>query len=331
VSLGQKFNEGHAAGMDLYGALGGEFFRFSPPAVATHSGNGGSATLQATLGDVPALNGRNVLLRFDGSAWTAANPETGAAIALTGTGTGVDPLRINGVNVVVASGAPAANDRFLLQPTAGAAGSVSVAITDPGRIAAATPVRASSDLANLGTGRIGGPRVTNAANPALLTPVAIQFVSGSQYTLGGAGPFAYTTGQSIAHNGWTVTLEGSPAAGDRFTVRAAGANSSDNGNATGLANVDDAPALNAGTLTLNGAIGGLTTSIGSAARQADYAAEAQQVIHDQALASRDVIAGVNLDEEAADLMRLQQAYQAAAQVIATADTLFQSLLGAVRR
>jgi flagellar hook-associated protein 1 FlgK len=71
--------------------------------------------------------------------------------------------------------------------------------------------------------------------------------------------------------------------------------------------------------------------VGSSARQADYAAEAQLVIHDQALAARDSISGVNLDEEAADLMRLQQAYQAASQIIATADSLFQSLLGAVRR
>ena len=78
-------------------------------------------------------------------------------------------------------------------------------------------------------------------------------------------------------------------------------------------------------------IGGLTTQVGSAARQADYSAQAQQVIHDQAQASRDAISGVNLDEEAADLMRLQQAYQAASQIIATADTLFQSLLAATRR
>ncbi len=110
-----------------------------------------------------------------------------------------------------------------------------------------------------------------------------------------------------------------------------GANSSDNGNAKLLSNLDDARVLNGGTLTLNGAIGGLTTQVGSAARQADYSAQAQQVIHDQAQAARDAVSGVNLDEEAADLMRLQQAYQAASQIIATADTLFQSLLAATRR
>jgi len=39
---------------------------------------------------------------------------------------------------------------------------------------------------------------------------------------------------------------------------------------------------------------------------------------------------VNLDEEAADLVRYQQAYQAAARVIAVANEVFQSLLDAAR-
>ena len=52
---------------------------------------------------------------------------------------------------------------------------------------------------------------------------------------------------------------------------------------------------------------------------------------DQILAERESVSGVNLDEEATNMLRYQQAYQAAAQVIATADTMFQALLGAVRR
>ena len=250
---------------------------------------------------------------------------------MTGTGTAADPLVVNGIEVVLASGTPAANDRFLLQPTAGAAGNLGVAITDPGRIAAATPVKATTDLANTGSGKLSGLKVTDAANAALLAPADIEFIDATQYTINGTGPFAYTPGQTIAYNGWSVVLDGAPAAGDTFSVGPTGANSSDNGNAKLLSNLDDARVLNGGTLTLNGAIGGLTTQVGSAARQADYSAQAQQVIHDQAQAARDAVSGVNLDEEAADLMRLQQAYQAASQIIATADTLFQSLLAATRR
>ena len=331
TSLAQTFNEGHRAGMDQYGQMGADFFTLPAPRLSSNANNTGNASLTTSVGSVAGLNAQNVLLRFDGSAWVATHPDTGASIPMTGTGTAADPLVVNGIEVVLASGTPAANDRFLLQPTAGAAGNLGVAITDPGRIAAATPVKATTDLANTGSGKLSGLKVTDAANAALLAPADIEFIDATQYTINGTGPFAYTPGQTIAYNGWSVVLDGAPAAGDTFSVGPTGANSSDNGNAKLLSNLDDARVLNGGTLTLNGAIGGLTTQVGSAARQADYSAQAQQVIHDQAQAARDAVSGVNLDEEAADLMRLQQAYQAASQIIATADTLFQSLLAATRR
>ncbi|TXH81856.1 MAG: flagellar hook-associated protein FlgK [Pseudoxanthomonas sp.] len=331
TSLAQTFNEGHRAGMDQYGQMGADFFTLPAPRLSSNANNTGNASLTTSVGSVGGLNAQNVLLRFDGSAWVATHPDTGASIPMTGTGTAADPLVVNGIEVVLASGTPAANDRFLLQPTAGAAGNLGVAITDPGRIAAATPVKATTDLANTGSGKLSGLKVTDAANAGLLAPADIEFIDATQYTINGTGPFAYTPDQTIAYNGWSVVLDGAPAAGDTFSVGPTGANSSDNGNAKLLSNLDDARVLNGGTLTLNGAIGGLTTQVGSAARQADYSAQAQQVIHDQAQAARDAVSGVNLDEEAADLMRLQQAYQAASQIIATADTLFQSLLAATRR
>ena len=331
TSLAQTFNEGHRAGMDQYGQMGADFFTLPAPRLSSNANNTGNASLTTSVGSVGGLNAQNVLLRFDGAAWVATHPDTGASIPMTGTGTAADPLVVNGIEVVLASGTPAANDRFLLQPTAGAAGNLGVAITDPGRIAAATPVKATTDLANTGSGKLSGLKVTDAANASLLAPADIEFIDATQYTINGTGPFAYTPGQTIAYNGWSVVLDGAPAAGDTFSVGPTGANSSDNGNAKLLSNLDDARVLNGGTLTLNGAIGGLTTQVGSAARQADYSAQAQQVIHDQAQAARDAVSGVNLDEEAADLMRLQQAYQAASQIIATADTLFQSLLAATRR
>ena len=331
TSLAQTFNEGHRAGMDQYGQMGADFFTLPAPRLSSNANNTGNASLTTSVGNVAGLNAQNVLLRFDGAAWVATHPDTGASIPMTGTGTAADPLVVNGIEVVLASGTPAANDRFLLQPTAGAAGNLGVAITDPGRIAAATPVKATTDLANTGSGKLSGLKVTDAANAALLAPADIEFIDATQYTINGTGPFVYTPGQTIAYNGWSVVLDGAPAAGDTFSVGPTGANSSDNGNAKLLSNLDDARVLNGGTLTLNGAIGGLTTQVGSAARQADYSAQAQQVIHDQAQAARDAVSGVNLDEDAADLMRLQQAYQAASQIIATADTLFQSLLAATRR
>jgi len=330
VGLADAFNQQHRAGMDLNGQMGTDFFNVPAPKVSGHANNTGTGSLTTSVGDLSKLDAQNVVLKFDGTAWSATRSDTGANVPLTGTGTAADPLVVNGVELVV-GGAPATGDRFLLQPTAGAAGGINVAIDDPNRIAAATPVKAKAELDNVGTGKIGSVKVTDASNANLLNPADIEFIDGTQYTVNGAGPFTYTPGQPINANGWSLSLDGVPAAGDKFSVGSTGAGSSDNGNAIALGNIDDAKALNGGTVSLNGAIGGLTTTIGSAARQADYAAQAQQVLYDQAQAARDSVSGVNLDEEAANMLRFQQAYQAAAQVISTADNMFQSLLSAVGR
>ncbi|WP_101927725.1 MULTISPECIES: flagellar hook-associated protein FlgK [Luteimonas] len=330
LGLATGFNAGHAAGVDQYGALGGDFFSISPPIASPHAGNGGNAQLSASVADVGAVDGRNVILQWRDGAWSATDAATGSAVAMQGTGTAADPLRVGGMAVVM-SGTPQAQDRFLLQPTSQVAGNLSVAITDPSRIAAATPVRVEAALDNLGTGKPSGVRVDQAGNPDLLAPASLEFLDGDQYMLDGEGPFPYTAGQRIEANGWSFALDGIPAAGDRFEVRPTGAGSSDNGNAARLAGFDDLATLDGGSLSLNNAIAGLTTSVGSAARHASYAVEAQTVLHGNAQAARDSISGVNLDEEAANMLQLQQAYQAAAQIISTADTLFQSVLGAVRR
>ncbi|KAF1689997.1 flagellar hook-associated protein FlgK [Pseudoxanthomonas taiwanensis] len=332
VALATAFNEGHAAGMDLYGDLGGDFFSLAAPRVLPRADNASGATLSAQVADVSQLTGQNLVIHFDGTAWQAHRADTGVAVPLSGTGTAADPLRVDGMALVVSTTPPpAAGDRFLLQPTAGAAGGLGLAINDPSRIAAALPVTAAADLDNIGGGRPADLRVVDASHPALLAPAVIEFLDSGQYTIDGAGPYPFTPGQTISANGWSLVLDGIPAAGDRFEVRPAQPRSGDNGNAARLANLDDARILSGGTITLNGALGGLTTSVGSAARQAQYAADAQQAIYDDALVARESVAGVNLDEEASNMLRLQQAYQAAAQIIATADTMFQSILSAVRR
>ncbi|MGY0633014.1 flagellar hook-associated protein FlgK [Luteimonas sp. A478] len=330
LGLGLTFNAGHAQGVDPYGVMGSDFFHVPSPTINAHANNGGSAALAASVTDPGAVDGRNLVLQWRDGAWSAKDAASGAGVMLTGTGTADDPLLVAGLAVVV-DGTPAEQDRFLLQPTAQVAGGLSVALTDPARIAAASPLRVEAELDNLGTGQPSAVRVDDPAHPDLTAGATIEFLDGDQYMVDGMGPHTWAPGTTISANGWSLSLDGVPAAGDRFTVQPTGAGSSDNGLAARLANIDDLQVLDGGHLSLNGAISGLTTAIGSAARHASYAAEAQGVLHEQAQASRDAVSGVNLDEEAANLLQLQQAYQAAAQIIATADTLFQTLLGSVRR
>ena len=329
IGMASSFNDVHRQGADLYGNMGGDFFTIGNPRITANSSNTGTASMSASFGDLSKLDGQNIVMKFDGTQWQATRADTGATIPMTGTGTAADPLVLNGVSLVM-SGTPARDDRFLLQPTAGVAGSMEVAITDTSRIAAAAPIRGSAAMANTGTGKLTGVKVTDAGNPALRNSAAIVFTSATEYTIDGVGPNTYTAGQTITANGWSFVLDGAPKQGDTFTIGPTPAGSSDNSNALLLAKVEDAKTFNAGTVTLSGALGGLTTQVGAAARSAEYSLQAQQVITDQAQAARDSISGVNLDEEAADMLRLQQAYQAASQLISTADTMFQTILGAVR-
>lgn len=330
VGLATTFNETHRNGVDLYGNMGGDLFNIGSPRVTGNTSNTGTASITASYGDLSSLDAQNIVLKYDGTQWLAMRSDTGASVAMTGTGTATDPLKINGVELVV-SGTPATNDRFLLQPTAGVAGSIGVAITDTSRLAAAAPIKGSAALANTGTGKLSDVKVADASNANLRNPAAIVFTSATEYTIDGNGPFTYTAGQAITANGWSFVLDGAPKTGDTFNITPTPVGSSDNSNALALAKVEDAKAFNAGTITLNGALGGLTTQVGAAARAAEYSLDAQQVITDQAQSARDSISGVNLDEEAADMLRLQQAYQAASQLISTADTMFQTILGAVSR
>lgn len=104
----------------------------------------------------------------------------------------------------------------------------------------------------------------------------------------------------------------------------------DNRNALALADLQNKSVLFGNTAGLTDAYGYLVADVGSKTHQAGSNAEVQKQLLGQAESAKSAVSGVNLDEEAADLVRFQQAYAAAAQVIATANTLFDTLLGAVR-
>ena len=329
IGITEAVNAQHAQGLDALGTLGGPFFTAIAPRVTGHSGNTGSATLAATVADPQALPLTDLVLRFDGSLWTASERGSTVALPVTGSGTAGDPLRVAGLAVQV-SGSAATGDRFLVRPTSGAGSAMTVAITDPGRIAAATPLAASADLGNLGSAR-PGLEILDVGAAGFLSAHSIVFTDAGNYTLDGTGPFAYDPAAGITGPGFRLRLDGSVQAGDRFEVVPRGPGSSDNGNIRRLAEFGDLGLFDAGTVSITAGLDRMTVAIGATARDVDLARAAQAQISAGISAEREAIAGVNLDEEAANLLRFQQAYQAAAQVIGTADTLFQTLLAAVRR
>ncbi len=131
-------------------------------------------------------------------------------------------------------------------------------------------------------------------------------------------------------NGWQVAINGTPATGDTFTVTSNTSGSGDNRNALLMANSLDQKVLNQGSTSINGALGQWVASIGTQTNQAQANLTTQTAVYQDNVNTQQSISGVNLDEEAANLVRYQQAYSAAAQIIATSQTLFTSLITAIQ-
>jgi flagellar hook-associated protein 1 FlgK len=230
---------------------------------------------------------------------------------------------------IVLSGTPASGDQFLIQPTAQAAGTLSVVLTSPSGLAAAGAVQTSASDSNTGTATIGAGTVTDPANPNLLSTVTIAFTSPTTYSINGAGSFAYTSGGNIADNGWQVQITGTPATGDTFTVQSNAGGTGDNTNALAFANQQSQGLLSGGTVSVSGAVSALISGAGAQAQQVNTAQTAQSAVNSQAQTNLQSVTGVNLDQEAANLMQWQQAYQASAQALAVANGLFTTLIDSV--
>jgi flagellar hook-associated protein 1 FlgK len=330
TAFASAMNAQNRAGVDYTGAPGADLFSIPAPRVDANAANTGSATFTASVNDLAALKGPDIEMRFAAGSWSAVRAGTGEPLALSGAGTAASPFVVEGVSLVTA-GTPANGDRFLLRPTSEAAGGLQLVQRDGNRIAAASPLRAQVDPTNLGDAKPGAMQVTGATQFASFTTATVDFIDANNYTIDGAGPYAYTPGTPIAGNGWSMSLDGTPGAGDTFNLSRTPARSTDNSNARLMSTLDSKSILDGGTTDLTSGLSRITARVGAESQHTQMSLEAQQVLHEQVVAERDSVSGVNLDEEAANMLRYQQAYQAAAQVMSTANTVFQTLLGAVRR
>lgn len=105
----------------------------------------------------------------------------------------------------------------------------------------------------------------------------------------------------------------------------------DNSNAKALAALQKTPALIGGTASYQDAFGALVSTVGTNTRTNQTNSDAQKRLLDHSMEAREQLSGVNLDEEAANLVQFQQAYQASAQLVAEVKSMFDALMGAVRR
>lgn len=241
---------------------------------------------------------------------------------------------------------------FAGNPPGSEARSIRTLISDPALLAAAAPLRAVESMANLGSAHLDKLDFdsSNAALAAVLAAGDVNITydsSANGYVLSGAltGTLAYdpvtegagkifdlgaVTGNTD-YDGIRFQIAGVPLQGDSFVLGKNTDAVGDNGNALKLAALDGKPVMHGGTVTFQSAYGQMIAKAGSRTHQVGIDLEAQQALLRQAEENVESVSGVNLDEEAADMLKYQQAYQAAAQLIGVAQSLFDTLLNAVRR
>jgi len=332
IGLGEMFNAQHRLGQDLDGVAGGDFFQVPAPTVTPRSAT--TATVDATITDVSALTTSDYRLSYDGASYQVTrlsdNSISGPFATL--------PQTVDGVALTATGGTPAAGDAWLIQPTRFGARDLALRVNDPSRVAVAAPVRPVAPVSNLGSATLdalavdaGGPP---PVDPALRNTVTITFNSPptsfnvvddtASTTL--AGNVAFTAGMTISFNGWSARLAGRPEAGDTLVVEANTGARTDNRNALLLAALQSTAGLDGGASTYQVAYSTMVGRIGAVASEVKVTGGAQAEILKETKAAQQSLSGVNLDEEAANLIRFQQAYQAASKLISVSSRLFDSIL-----
>lgn len=366
ASVAVAFNNQHNLGMDYDagpgGALGGDFFDIGAPQVISHAGNAGAQpSVSFNTEKIGALKDSNYRLRHDGSNWELTRLADGQVVD---SGTGL--LEADGLSVDV-SGLTTA-DSFLIRPTRNAVDGMSVLLDRPSQVAAASPLivseasEASGQASNGGTAQISNLSITSTDNlppastavPFTLTydasasPPEFKVTDAGGNAIGSiaydpatdaegivveAGSSAWTPGGSpslLEYGGMRFEISGVPENGDQFIIARNENGLGDNRNMLALGELAGDSIMEGGSATLQEAYAGLVGKIGTLTRRSEINRDAQKAVLDQAIAANEAVSGVNLEEEAANLLKFQKAFQASAQAIAIANTLFDSLLSAVR-
>ena len=360
MTIGHELNLQNQRGLTLNGQQGGALF--SLPTTSTGYGNitgysnigPGAATTQVM--DASQLKPSEYRLIFEGSPvapvltrmsdgkvfnGSSTPPLTMAAL---NAGFDADGLRFTVPNATTA--AAVAGNSMLFKPFSTAASEIEALVHNPDELAAASALTANINKNNTGKlqlTQLGANDFTGI--PAAQDPVRLTFNGAGQVTYQiydhlsstwglPSAPMDYTPGQPITINGWSITLTGTPAAGDTVDV----ANALDfgeafrlnAGNAGAFLDLRDKKVFDEGT-TLSDGFSAAMAVVGTRTQSVQLAKKLSSTVAKNLEMDRTAVSGVNLDEEAARLLQYQQAYQASSKVIQIAQSLFDSVLNAVGR
>ncbi len=349
IGLAMEFNAQHKLGLDQNGVAGKDFFSVAPAFVGKNINNAQSSTteVKAVVSDPSKLMDSDYKVEFDGSNYNVIRLSDNKATPVTPYSASGTTLTVDGVEFTI-SGTAAKDDNFLVRPTIGGAANFNLLVKDVASIAAAAPIATSAPVSNTGTGKISEGQVTKdfmTGAPAL--PVTLSF-NGASGSLSGfpagsavsvkdsagvvtnypapATNVAFAAGATYTFGGVSVTMTGAPGNGDTFTIAGNAGGVGDTRNIGLLADLQTKNIFNNGSATIQSSYAQLVSTVGNKTREVQVNGSAADALLTQAKASAADVSGVNLDEEATNLIKYQQAYQAAGKVMQIAGTIFDTLL-----
>ena len=337
--IASAVNGQQSLGLDMDGRPGVALFTVPVPVVVPHADNSAAGTLvlAASVADTGALQPSDYQVAWDGSAFTITRLADGQASTVATLPATIDGLAFAG------SGTPAAGNSWRVKPLAAAATGLAARPATPRQVATGFAATVEAAVGNLGGAAVAGFQVVRASTDNA-GPVTITFTTAGSFDISGlmvAGlPVSdlsnvpYTPGQQIPappadYNGWVLTLDGVPRAGDSFNIKAVTAPGSDNRNALALGALSGRGLV--GGATINEAYAALLGDVGNRVQSGRESMDVSSRLQADAVGRQQNVAGVNLDEEAANLLRYQQAYQASARIIQASQSLFDALLSATGR
>ncbi|KQZ43352.1 flagellar biosynthesis protein FlgK [Duganella sp. Root1480D1] len=345
AGLADAFNDQHKLGVDLDGNLGGNFFKDIHAYVGYDTRNSPSSTVKidAVVVDAAKLTTSDYDINYNGTNFIVTRASDGATTTIAPYPQ-TQPQVIDGVAFSV-TGAAGGPDHFLVRPTYNAAQDFGVELKDRNKIALGAPISTSVPTTNTGTGKISAGAVNpnyllpgnQLAAPVTLTynsatnqlsgfPTAVDVtVNGTTTTYPAGTPVPYTSGAKMTFQGIEFDISGNLANNDKFTI-SPGSGVGDARNGVLLAGLQSKNILDDGHATFQASYAQMVNFVGNKTREVQIAGAAADTTVQQAQAARDSVSGVNLDEEASNLLRYQQAYQASGKVIQVASELFDTLL-----
>lgn len=356
ASVAGNVNRQQALGLDgsQPPATGAPLLTVGGPQVLAANTNTGSSTVSLAIAEPMELQASDYELFRDPAL--PAGSYTLTRLSDSTTQTVTSGMVVDGMRITVGAPAPAANDRFLLQPVAAAARNAALALENTRGIAAASPVAATFAVDNIGTASMASLSATavNATAAPLTATLTFTNDSGAynwelrdaSNALVRSGTGTWTAGTPIRSDAWTpatpaqrfdwaLDLSGVPRSGDVLTVGNTPFPASDNGNARAMMALRDAGLVGQRTLasgtvvpgsSVTDAYANVLAEVGVRVQSAQLSARQSASIADQAETNLQAKVGVNLDEEAARLIQFQQSYQAAAKMLQVAQSLFDTLL-----